>query len=105
VELPISWYRSHAEYRARRSPSGIGASVVEYRVETEHRWSCIVSDRDTYRYLEVRSDQFSPWQRVSPLVVESALERLASRLPQHHRLYHLVNANPLHLTRDGQAVD
>ena len=98
--------RGHAAFRARHSQSGIGAAVVEFRFDAErdeHQWWCVVSDGDQYRYLEVCSRELGPWQRLSPTVVEEAIERFARTLPDHHRLYHLVSAGPLHLSRDGTA--
>ncbi len=98
--------RGHAAFRARHSASGIGAAVVEFRFDAEReeqQWWCVVSDGDQYRYLEVCSRELGPWQRLSPTVVEGAIERFARTRPAHHRLYHLVSAGPLHLSSDGTA--
>jgi hypothetical protein len=101
-------HREHAAFRARHSVSRIGAAVVEFAVGShgcQDRWSCVVSDGDAYRYVDVCSDEFGPWERLPPPVVEEAIERFAASLPNAYRLYHLVNTNPIHLSRDGVAQD
>ena len=106
MELPISYSREHAAFRAQHNPSRIGAAVVEFRYDSdrdEHQWWCVVSDGDEYRYVEARTGELGPWQRLPPTVVEDAIERFAQFVPEHHRLYHLVTANPLRLSRDGAA--
>jgi hypothetical protein len=107
MDLPMGFYHRHADFRAARSPGGVGAAVVEYRVDEAgtHRWCCVASDGTRRRYVDVRSTEFGRWERVMPLVVEAAVERFAASLPEPFRLYHLVNTNPIHLTRAGQAVD
>jgi hypothetical protein len=100
--------REHATVRARLSPSGIGAAVVESTVDAhrrEHRWSCVVTDGREHRYIRVIAPGLGPFERLAPVVVEEALERFADRHPSHDRLRGLVNASPVHLDRDGQAYD
>lgn len=106
MDVPLSYYRERAAFRARQSPSGVGAAVVEFSADGgEHRWCCVVSDGSAYRYVHVCSNELGPWQRLPPTVVEDAIERFAATLPAPHRLYHLVNSNPIHLDRDGIARD
>jgi hypothetical protein len=108
MEMPIGYYRQHAAVRAAASPSHVGAAVVEFALDRrtgDHRWSCVASDGPTFRDVEVRSGELGPWQRLPAPVVEEAVERFAGTLPRRHRLYHLVNANPIHLGRDGVARD
>ena len=71
----------------------------------ESRWTAIVSDGDAHRYVEVRSRDIKPWQRPLPSVIEEGIERFAAGLPTSHRLYHLINACPLHLASDGTVLD
>jgi hypothetical protein len=104
MELPFGYYREHAAFRARHSASGIGAAVVDFSTDHQsgqHRWSCLVSDGRAFRYVEARSADLGPWERLPPSVVADAIERFAATLPEQHRLYHLVKSNPLHLTRNG----
>lgn len=108
MNLPVSFYREQAAFRARHSASGIGAAVVEFSGDHDGggpQWCCLVSDGKAYRYVYVCSNELGPWQRLPPSVVEDAIERFAATLPEPHRLYHLVNTNPIHLDRDGVAHD
>jgi hypothetical protein len=84
---PAEYYRAHAELHARESPAGIGAAVVRSAFEhDEHIWDCI--------FPNICSED-----------VELAVERFAAMLPAPNRIRHLLNANPLHLGRDGRVRD
>jgi hypothetical protein len=106
TQQPIEYYRRHAEFRARSNPSGIGAAVISSTFEGgEHVWECIVSDGHERHYVRVLSPDLGPFHNLSPEDVEQAIERFAATLPASNRIRHLLNANPLHLTRDGTVRD
>jgi hypothetical protein len=101
-------FREHAAGRARLSQGGIGAAVVELVVDArrlEHRWSCIVSDGHEHHYVNVLAPGLGPFERLRTVVVEVAIERFAEAFPADRRLRQLLNVNPIHITRDGEAYD
>lgn len=68
-------------------PAGIGAAVVRSAFEHDEQiWDCI--------FPNICSED-----------VELAVERFAATLPAPNRIRHLLNANPLHLARDGRVRD
>ena len=97
-----------AARRALAGGGGIGAAVTACRPDWmtgESRWTAIVSDGDAHRFVEVRSREIKPWQRLLPSVIEEGIERVAAALPDSHRLHHLINACPLHMAADGTVFD
>jgi hypothetical protein len=46
-----------------------------------------------------------PFPNISSEQVEQGIERFAATLPARDRLRHLLNANPLHIDRDGTVSD
>ena len=105
---PNAEHREHAEFRALRSVSGIGAAVIGCRpdwVAGENRWTALVTDGDRHRYVEVRSHTVKPGRSFPPTTIEEGIEQFAEGLPETHRLYHLINACPLHLAADGTVFD
>jgi hypothetical protein len=99
-------YRAHAEFHARESPSGVGAAVITSRFKGgEHVWECIVSDGDEWHYVRVLGPDLGPFPNLSSEDVEHAIERFAATLPAPDRIRHLLNANPLHIDRDGNVAD
>jgi hypothetical protein len=105
---PTEYYIAHAELRARESPSGIGAAVVlSTYAERGHIWDCIVTDADTneWHYIHVLGLELSPFPNIAPEDVEQGIERFAATLPEENRLLRLLNANPLHIDRDGNITD
>ena len=105
---PNADHRERAEYRALRSASGIGAAVIKGKpdwVAGEKRWTALVTDGDSHRYVEVRSHAVKPGRGVPPTMIEEGIEQFARHLPETHRLYHLINACPLHLAADGTVFD
>jgi hypothetical protein len=106
TQPPTEYYRAHAKVHARENASGIGAAVVETSLEgTRHVWDCIVTDGHEWHYIRVLSSDLGPFQNLSAEEVEQAMDRFAATLPAEGRLRHLLNANPLHLTRDGTVRD
>jgi hypothetical protein len=98
--------RAHAEFHARESPAGIGVAVIRSSFEDgEHVWECIVSDGGEWHYIRVVSRDLGPFPNISTEDVEQAVERFAATLPAQNRLRHVLNANPLHLDRDGNVSD
>jgi hypothetical protein len=99
-------YRMHAEFHARESRAGIGAAVLFSAFEDgRHVWDCIVSDGREWHYIRVLGPDLGPYPNLSGEDVEQAVERFAETLPAQDRLRHLLNANPLHIDRDGNARD
>jgi hypothetical protein len=106
VRSPIEEYRAHAEFHARESPVGIGAAVTDSRFEDgQHIWDCIVTDGREWHYIRVRGVDLGPYPNLSSEDVEHGIERFAATLPAPDRIRHLLNANPLHIDRDGNVRD
>jgi hypothetical protein len=103
---PVADFRAHAEFHARESPTGIGAAVVKSSVEAGERvWECIVTDGREWHYVRVVGVDLPPFPNISTEQVEQGIERFAATLPAQDRLYHLLNANPLHIDADGAVSD
>lgn len=99
-------YRSHAEFRARASEAGIGASVISSEIQGgEHVWECLVTDGHERHYIRVVGSGVGPYPDLSAEDVEQGIERFAASLPSEYRIRHLLNANPLHVDRRGQVQD
>ncbi|HWC86100.1 MAG TPA: hypothetical protein VG388_06155 [Solirubrobacteraceae bacterium] len=103
---PTEVFRAHAEFRARESPSGIGAAVTSSSFkEGGHRFDCIVTDGDVWHYIWVLAPELGPFPNIAPEDVETAVERFAVGLPAADRLGQLLDAAPLHLDRAGVVHD
>jgi hypothetical protein len=103
---PIDEYLAHAEFHARESQTGIGAAVVSSEYEDGRRiWDCVVSDGGEWHYIRVESAERGPFPNISSEVIEEGIIRFAATLPAAGRLRHLLNANPLHVDRNGAVSD
>jgi hypothetical protein len=103
---PSEDYRAHAEFHARESPSGIGAAVSHSDFEGgQHTWEVIVSDGHEWHFVRVLGVDLGPYPNLSSEDVERAIERFADTLPAEGRIRHLLNANPLHIDRNGKVRD
>jgi hypothetical protein len=101
-------FRTHAAFHARESPSGIGAAVIRsyYDVDREvHIWECVVSDGREWHYVRVLGQGLGPYTAISNEDVEAGIARFAGTLPEPYRIRHLLNANPLHIDREGVVSD
>jgi hypothetical protein len=106
LRSPVEEFLKHAVFHAERSRSGIGAAVTRSRFENGERiWDCIVTDGREWHYIRVLGDEVGPFPAVSSEDIEEAIDRFAVTLPAAYRLRHLLNANPLHLKRDGEVQD
>ena len=103
---PIDEYLAHAEFHARENPTRIGAAVVRSEYKDGGRiWDCVVSDGGEWRYIRVESTELRPFPNISTEDIEEGIIRFAATLPTRDRIRHLVNANPLHVDRDGEVAD
>jgi hypothetical protein len=103
---PIEDVRAHAAFHLREDGVGVGAGVVRSSFEHgEKFWDCIVRDAHESHYIRVRGSDLGPFPNISAEDVEQGVERFAATLPPRHRLRHLLNANPLHIERDGIVRD
>jgi hypothetical protein len=103
---PVADGVGHAAFHARGNPSGIGAAVVEYAFEDgRHVWNTVVSDGREWRYVRVLGEQLAPFQKIPPAELERGIERFAETLPADYPLQRLLDANPLHVDRDGNVSD
>ncbi|MGZ6662896.1 MAG: hypothetical protein ACXVHL_36870 [Solirubrobacteraceae bacterium] len=103
---PIDEYPAHAEFHARENQTGIGAAVVSSEYEDGKRiWDCVVSDGGEWHYIRVESTELGPFPNISSEDVEEGIIRFAATLPAPDRIRHLLNANPLHMDRDGAVSD
>lgn len=97
---------AHAEFRARTNYSGIGVSVtLASLVGDERAWSCVISDGHNWHYIRLIGDGVGRRPHLSPLDVEEGISRFAEGLPEAGRLRHLLNANPLRISRSGIVRD
>jgi hypothetical protein len=102
----VEAYLEHAQFRARESPSGIGAAVVRSAFDDEgHVWECVVSDGREWHYIRVVGRNLGPFPNLSAEDIEQGIERFAATLPAQDRIRHLLNANPLHIDADGTVSD
>jgi hypothetical protein len=105
-QTPVEEHLIHARFQARENPTGIGAAVVGSAFEDgRHVWNCIVTDGREWHYIRVLGVDLGPSPDISPEDVEQGIERFAATLPAPDRIRHLVNANPLHIDRDGIVED
>ena len=103
---PIDEYLAHAEFHARENHTGIGAAVVSSKYDAGRRiWDCVVSDGREWRYIRVASTELGPFPNISTEDIEAGIVRFAATLPTRDRIRHLLNANPLHVDRDGVVSD
>ncbi|MGZ6631296.1 MAG: hypothetical protein ACXVE6_17490 [Gaiellaceae bacterium] len=103
---PIDEYLAHAEFHARENQTGIGAAVVSSEYEDGKRiWDCVVTDGSEWHYIRVESTELGPFPNISSEDVEEGIIRFAATLPAPDRIRHLLNANPLHMDRDGAVSD
>ena len=85
---------------------GVGAAVVRSSFEHGERvWDVIVRDADECRYVRVLGSNLGPFSSISTENIEQGIERFAATLPAQQRLRQLVNASPLHISRDGTVRD
>jgi hypothetical protein len=98
--------RRHAEFRAGASPSGIGAAAAYSGLRgSEHVWECIVTDTHEWHYVRVVGSEIGAYPDLSPEDVEQGIERFAATLSSSDRIHQLLNANPLHIDRQGNVGD
>jgi hypothetical protein len=103
---PAEAFREHAEFRARLSPSGIGAAVTTSSFEDGvHVWDCLVTDGMKWHYVKVLGPDLGPYPDIGIEDVEQAIERFAASLPEQDRLHQLRDADPLHIDREGVVRD
>ena len=104
--MPIEEFLDHAAFHARESPIGIGAAVVRaYLQEGDRVWDCIVTDGRDWHYIRVIGSGLGPFPALSPEDVEEGIARFAATLPAEYRLRWILNANPLHVNRQGEVTD
>ena len=96
----------HAQLHTRESPTGVGAAVISSEIEGgEHAWECIVTDGREWHYVRVLGAGVGPFPNISTGDVEEGIQRFAATLPSQDRIRHLLNANPLHIDREGNVSD
>jgi hypothetical protein len=107
ARTPLDDFLAHAKFRAAENPSGIGATVTRSEFKDGKRvWECIVTDGHEWHYVEVIGSDLGPFAPVEPEELEDAIERFAAAVvPPEYRLRALVNANPLHVNRQGEVTD
>lgn len=98
--------RQHAEFRAGASPAGVGAAATYSGFQGgEHVWDCIVSDGREWHYIRVVGSGLGPYPGFSPEDIERGVEQFAATLPPPAPIHALLNANPLHIDRQGNVTD
>ncbi|HET6869013.1 MAG TPA: hypothetical protein VFH80_24090 [Solirubrobacteraceae bacterium] len=98
--------RAHAAFRARRNGIGIGAALVRSTSnQNEHVWECIVTDGREWHYIRVLGSGLGQFPDIPVEAIESGIECFAGTLPAQDRIYNLLNANPLHIDRNGNVSD
>jgi hypothetical protein len=103
---PAEEFLEHAKFRARASPSGIGAAVTSSAfTDGAHRWDCIVTDGDDWHHISVLGSDLGPYPSLAPEDVEGAIERFAAALPATDRIHQLRDADPLRIDRRGVVRD
>lgn len=106
VGTPVAESLAHAGFHARIGASGIGSAVVRSRYEDRgHRWDCVVTDAQEWHYIRVLGPALGPFPPLSTEDIESGIDRFAATLPSADRLRALLNANPLHIDRNGEISD
>jgi hypothetical protein len=102
----VETLRAHAAFHASESTIGIGAAVVRSRPDGgDHVWECMVSDGHEWRYIQVIGLGVGRAPDLSSENIEQGIERFAATLPEPDRLRAVVNANPLHVDRQGTVTD
>jgi hypothetical protein len=97
---------SHAEFHLCEDSTGVGAAVVRSSFEHgERAWDVIVRDADEWHYIRVLGSNLGPFPNISTENIEQGIERFAATLPAQQRLRQLLNASPLHISRDGKVDD
>jgi hypothetical protein len=97
---------SHAEFHLREDGTGVGAAVVRSSLKHgERAWDVIVRDADEWHYIRVLGSNLGPFPNISTENIEQGIERFAVTLPAQQRLRQLLNASPLHISRDGKVDD
>jgi hypothetical protein len=103
---PVQEHLAHARFHAGESPTGIGAAVISSAIDgDDHAWECVVTDGCEWHYVRVLGTGLGPFPNLSPEVVEEGIQRFAATLPAQDRIRHLLNANPLHIDREGNVSD
>lgn len=98
--------RAHAEFQAARNRSGIGASVTRAFDDGDDRaWQCVISDGHAWHHIRLVGVGIGRWPNLSPAALEQGISRFAESLPESGRLQHLLNANPLRVSRAGIVRD
>lgn len=93
---------AHAAFQARGNASGIGVSVTRaYHEGADRAWECLVSDGHKWHYIRLIGDKVGQYPNISPVDVEEGISQFAESLPKVGRLRHLLNMNPLHISRHG----
>jgi hypothetical protein len=106
VRSPTGEHLAHAAFHARESPAGIGASVTRSGFDDgRHIWDAAVTDGHEWHYIRVVGSDLGPYPALSAEDIEESIERFAATLPERYRIRHLINANPLHVDRDGKVHD
>jgi hypothetical protein len=99
-------YLAHAAFRAGRNGIGIGAALVRSTPNaSEHVWDSIVTDGREWHYIRILGSGLGQFPDISVETIESGIERFAGTLPAQNRIYHLLNANPLHIDRNRKVSD
>jgi hypothetical protein len=105
-QRPNEQYIAHAEFHALENQIGIGAAAVRSTYEDGERiWYCIVSDGHEWHYIRVTGTDLGPFPNISTEDVEEGILGFAETLPASFRIRHLLNANPLHIDRNGNVGD
>lgn len=103
---PIQEHLAHAQFHARESAAGIGTAVISSEIDGgERAWECIVTDGREWHYVRVLGAGVGPFPNISTEDVEEGIQRFAATLPSQDRIRHLLNANPMHIDREGNVSD
>lgn len=103
---PIQEHLAHGQFHARESTAGIGAAVISSETESgERAGECIVTDGREWHYVRVLGAGFGPFPNISTEDVEEGIQCFAATLPSQDRIGHLLNANPMHIDREGNVSD
>jgi hypothetical protein len=106
VGIPVDEALAHGEFQARAGVSGIGSAVVRSGYEAGgHFWDCVVTDGRQWHYIRVLGPDLGPFAALSNEDIEAGIDRFAATLPPANRMRALLNANLLHVDRDGEISD
>jgi hypothetical protein len=98
--------RDHAGFHLREDGAGVGVAVARAMFKHGERvWDCVVRDAREWHYIRVIGIDVGPFSSISTEDIEQGIERFAATFPRANRLSSLVNANPLHIDRDGTVHD